>query len=60
MTATPFDTTYRVETAADGTRRLIETRSFWNAERTGALALERVAATSATEAGRNAIAAHTA
>ena len=59
MTPTPFDTTYRIDTTADGTRRLVETRSFWNAERTGALSLERVVATSATEAGRNAIAAHT-
>lgn len=60
MTPTPFDTTYRIDTATDGTRRLVETRSFWNADRTGALSLERVVATSATEAGRDTIAAHTA
>lgn len=60
MTPTPFDTTYRIDTTPDGERRLIETRSFWNAERTGALSLERVVATSLTEAGREAIAAHTA
>lgn len=60
MTPAPFDTTYRIDTTPNGTRRLIETRAFWNANTTGALALERVIATSATEAGRNTIAAHTA
>ena len=59
MTPTPFDTTYRIDTTADGTRRLIETRSFWNADKTGALSLDRVVATSDTEAGRDTIAAHT-
>ena len=58
MAHAPFDTTYRIDTTADGTRRLVETRSFWNANKTGALSLERVVATSATEAGREAIAAH--